>query len=194
MMHKDKIVIAGIINGDERILKGFYKDHIRYIQGYILKNSGNAEDVEDVFQDALVILYQKLRAGLVEKKSSVKTYFYSICKNLWRNRLRKKRELTIDECRMDVREGMHESIIKDIESNEREHLYRKHFQKLSVDNKDVLHHFFDGKSIRDIAEIMGYTEKYTRKKKFEAKRQLVTMIEEDPIYEELKEATSILEY
>ncbi len=193
-MHRDQIVIAGIINGDERILKGFYKDHIRYIKGYILKNSGNSEDVEDVFQDALVILYQKLRAGLFERRSSVRTYFYSICKNLWRNRLRKMRELTMDDCQIDFREGIHESVIKEIENSEREHLYRKYFQKLSGENKDLLDHFFDGKSLRDISEIMGYTERYTRKKKFEAKRQLITMIEKDPIYKELKATNSILEY
>ena len=45
------MLINGIIKGDTLTLKNFYKDTMVYIQRYILENSGNTEDVEDVFQD-----------------------------------------------------------------------------------------------------------------------------------------------
>ena len=32
---------------------------------------------------------------------------------------------------------------------------------------------------------MGYSERYTRKKKFECKKRLIEMITNDPIYQEL---------
>lgn len=186
MINNDQVIIAGIINGNERILTCFYKENIRYVQGYILRNSGNPEDVEDVFQDALVVLYQKLRSGLLELSVPVKTYFYGICKNLWRNRLKKKEKLIIDDGQNRFEEGTNDPLLVDIEDQEREHLYRKHFQKLSTDNKKLLYLYFEGRSMREISKITGYSEGYTRKKKFEAKKQLLKMIEKDPMYHELR--------
>ncbi len=186
MMDQDQVLIAGIIDGDQRILTRFYKENVRYIQGFILRNYGNPEDVEDVFQDALVVLYQKLKSGLLQLKVPVRTYFYGICKNLWRNRLRKRERFIVEERENEAEEDTNDSITKSIENQEREHLYRKHFQKLSTDNRQLLDLFFEGRSTKEISKITGYTEGYTRKKKFDAKRQLLKMIEQDPLYAELR--------
>ena len=182
--NKEQRIINGIINGDERILQKFYLENIRYIQGYILRNQGNIEDVEDIFQDALVVLYQKLRSDLFEINAPIKTYFYGICKNMWCNRLRKKEKLIIDDEQTYIKEEINDSSV--YENQEREHLYKKHFQNLSLDNKKVLLLFFEGKSMREISDITGYTEGYTRKKKFTAKKKLIEMIEQDPLYHELR--------
>ncbi|WP_299312766.1 RNA polymerase sigma factor [uncultured Aquimarina sp.] len=182
----DQAIISGIIKGDERILKVFYRDNIRYIQGYILRNDGTMQDVEDIFQDALVVLYQKLKSGALEIHVPVKTYFYGICKNTWRSRLRKKQKTTTDDDLIINKEIVVDYITTEIENKEREHLYRKHFQKLSNDNKNLMLLYFEGKSAKEISKITGYTEGYTRKKKFDVKKQLLTMIEKDPLYDELR--------
>ncbi|WP_062052629.1 RNA polymerase sigma factor [Aquimarina longa] len=187
MKSKDQVIIAGIIEGNERILTCFYKENIKYIEGYILRNCGNTEDVEDIFQDALVLLYQKLRSGLLELRVPVRTYFYGICKNLWRNRLRKKKKLIIGDEHHFLEEEANDSIIIDIENQEREHLYRKYFQKLDTKSKKLLCLVFERKSMREISKITGYSEGYARKKKFEAKKELLRMIEEDPVYKELRD-------
>ena len=167
-MKEDQVIITGIIDGDQKILTYFYKENIRYIQRYILHNYGNPEDVEDVFQDALLVLYQKLRSSLSELRVPVRAYFYGICKNLWRNRLRKKKKLILEDEHYHFEAETNDSILTDIENQDREHLYKKHFQKLSTTNKKLLSLFFEGKSMREISELMGYSEKYANKKKFEA--------------------------
>ena len=186
MMNQDQTIITGIIQGDERILNCFYKENIRYVQGYILRNYGNAEDVEDIFQDALVVLYQKLKAGLLEIRVPVRTYFYGICKNLWRNRLRKLKRSVVNHAHYRFDEEVDEIGYEDIENQERELLYRKHFQNLSADHRELLGLVFEGKSMKEISQIKGYSVGYTRKKKFLAKKKLLSMIEEDPMYNELR--------
>lgn len=186
MMHKDQVLIAGIIEGNEKILTHFYKENAAYVQGYILHNYGNPEDVEDIFQDALVVLYQKLGSDLFELRGSLKVYFFGICKNLWRARLRKMDRLIIDDGQNRFEEGTIDSLPTDLEDQERQYLYKKYFHKLSSDKKKLLYLFFEGRSIKEISEITGYTEGYTRKKKFEAKKQLIHMIEKDPMYKELR--------
>ena len=182
---QDRKILEGIAKGDQEILKGFYKKNLPYIQRYILQNSGNHEDVEDVFQDALVLMYQKVKTGSLELQSSLNTYFYAICKNIWRNRLRKHKKLVVIENTPDT-EDIDSSVIQEIENKEREHVYRKYFVKLSDTCKKILSLVFDGNSMRDIAQLTGYSEAYTRKKKFECKKSLIQMIEKDPIFQELK--------
>jgi len=185
MKSNDQRIITGIINGDEKVLNQFYRENIRYIQGYILRNYGNAQDVEDVFQDAMVVLYQKLKSGVLEIRVPITTYFYGICKNTWRNRRRKNKRLVIEE-EFEVYESTSYDIsLEEIEHKEKEHLYRKHFQNLSTDHRKILCLFFEGKSMKEISLIIGCTEGYTRKKKFMAKKKLIKMIEEDPCFGEL---------
>ncbi|MFC5048430.1 RNA polymerase sigma factor [Aquimarina hainanensis] len=183
-MEKDQVIITGIINGNEKILTRFYDENIRYIQGYVLRNHGKPEDVEDVFQDALMVLYQKLNSGIFELTGSIRTYFYGICKNIWRNQLRRKPIFTDGKHMLE--ETTYDSLLADIENQEREQFYKKYFQQLSTDNKQLLYLFFEGKSMKEIAQITGYSEIYTRKKKFLAKKKLLEMMEQDPLYNELR--------
>ncbi len=182
----DQKIIEGIVAGDEAVFKAFYKKNRKYIRQYILKNSGNEDDVEDVFQDAVVFIYQKLKAGSLELRSPLSTYFYGVSKNIWRNRLRKNRKLVVTEEIPEDTAIVEASILEEIEDREREHVYRKHFVNLSDTCREVLQLLFLGKSMKEIAEITGYAEGYTRKKKFECKKHLIEMIEQDPIYQELK--------
>ncbi|MDY8138476.1 sigma-70 family RNA polymerase sigma factor [Aquimarina sp. 2201CG5-10] len=183
---EDQEIIEGIVNGDELIIKDFYKNNLHYISSYILQNSGREEDVEDVFQDALVFMYQKLRSGSLEiDGSTLKTYFYAVCKNIWRNRLRKNKKLTFKEDMLTIVESIEDSIIEEIENKEREHLFRKCFLKLNDTCRVVLSLVFEGKSMKEISEKTGYSEGYTRKKKFECKKSLIEMIEKDPMYIEV---------
>ncbi len=182
---EDHKILEGIIAGDEVIITTFYKQNLQYVRQYILQNSGNEADVEDVFQDALVLVYQKSKSGSLVLYSSLRTYFFGVCKNIWRNRLRKNKKMVITEEIPDNAESIPPEVIEYITQNEREHVYRKHFLNLSTNCREVLRLLFEGKSMREIANITGYSEGYTRKKKFECKRSLIEMIEKDPIYQEL---------
>lgn len=178
-------IIEGIIAGDESILKTFYKKNYAYIRGYVLQNSGNDADAEDIFQDALVLIYQRLSAGNLEFNSSLRTYFYGVCKNMWRNRLRKKKKLVVDDIIIQDSDEVDVSTLKEIEDKEKERLYRKYFFKLSDTCKEVLELIFAGRKMKEVANITGYSEGYARKKKFDCKRVLIEMIENDPMYKEL---------
>lgn len=184
-MIKDQNIIDGIVSGDELIIKEFYRQHLPYIRTYIIKNSGNQLDVEDIFQDAMIILYQKLKTDTLTIETSLSAYFKGVCKNIWRNRLRKNQKIIFDE--HQVQKSKEKNMIDmEIEQTEKENLYRKYFFKLSQSSKEVLKLFCEGKSMNEISEITGYSKEYTRKKKFEAKKSLIAMIEQDPIHRELK--------
>ncbi|EZH74783.1 hypothetical protein ATO12_08565 [Aquimarina atlantica] len=183
---KDQEILRGILAGDRAVIKTFYKENFNYIRGYVVQNSGSKEDVEDVFQDALMILYEKLESGPLELHASLRTYFFAICKNLWKKRLRKKSKVFTTDTVFEISEELDDDILQRIENQDREHIYHKYFLQLSATCQKLLSLVFEEKSMRQIAEKTGYSEGYARKKKFECKKHLMDRIESDPAYKELR--------
>jgi len=182
---KSKKIIQGIIVGDEVILKAFYKKNLPLVHKYILQHKGRPEDVEDVFQDSLVLVYHKLRNGSLQINTSIHSYFIEVCKNKWRNQVRKQQRMRYDDLLIEREPDTKESIINTLTQEDKEQLYRKHLAVLKEDHKNILQLFLEGKSMREIANITGYTEGYTRKKKFMIKQCLLGTIKKDAAYWEL---------
>ncbi len=98
----DKEIIAAFAQADEKsqnlAIKYMYVDYFPVILNYINNNNGTEEDAADIFQDALLVFYHKSRKKDFELKCTVKTYLYSICKNMWLYRLRsRKKEIRMNE-------------------------------------------------------------------------------------------------
>jgi RNA polymerase sigma factor, sigma-70 family len=77
--------------------KYLFRNYFPSIRNYITTNHGTIDDAEDIFQDGLIVLYKKVRDENFELTSALKTYVYSICKYIWFNRVRKKKEVELEE-------------------------------------------------------------------------------------------------
>ena len=80
-------LLNGLAEGDNRTIEIIYKDHYNMIQSLIINNNGSADDAKDIFQEALIVLYEKVRSGSFELNCQLKTYLYSVSKRLWLKRL-----------------------------------------------------------------------------------------------------------
>ncbi|WP_160114602.1 RNA polymerase sigma factor [Aquimarina sp. AU474] len=183
---KEKEIINGIISGNEVILKLFYRKHLPYIRSYVLKHGGTAEDAEDIFQDALILIYSKLRSNEIEITTSLSAYFSGICKNLWRNQARKDRRWIMADLLTDPKDEQI-TVCEQLTQKDRKHLFYSYFTTLQESTKQLWQLIFDEKSTEEIVETMGYTKKYVRKKKCETKKKLIQHISTDPRYSELIE-------
>ena len=71
-------------------IKG-YRDHLQenynMVQSLIINNSGSTDDAKDIFQEAMIVLYEKVRSGTFELNCLIKTYVYSVSRRLWLKRL-----------------------------------------------------------------------------------------------------------
>ena len=127
-----KDYIKGILKGDNHLIREIYELYSKPILHLIQSNSGNEEDAKDVFQEGLMLVYQKAQQPDFQLTSSFFTYFYAICRFIWMNRLRKKSssEVTLNE---DITSTLSDTSISEIEKNERFVLYRKKFLLLGAD-------------------------------------------------------------
>jgi len=175
----DDELIAGIRNHDNDVLRYIYKKYFEIIRNFIRKNNGNEEDAQDIFQEAIIILYKKIKDDQLVLTCSFGTFMFSICKLLWLKQLEKRRIRGEDFPENDMSEFV--SIIgSNIESNDEYKLYQYHFSRLNKDCQRVLRLFLEKVPLKEIAEIMGYkTEQYAKKRKFECKEKLIENIKND---------------
>lgn len=58
---------------------------VRFVQ----KNKGSFDDAGDVFQEALIVIYQKALNSDFVLNCQFKTYLYSVCRRLWLKKLQR---------------------------------------------------------------------------------------------------------
>jgi RNA polymerase sigma factor (sigma-70 family) len=64
------------------------------IRNLVEKNSGTADDASDLFQEVLIIIYEKVLDNRLRLTCSLKTYIYSIARNQWLNKLKAQKRYT----------------------------------------------------------------------------------------------------
>ena len=167
---KDSEVLAKISGGDESALDFLYKKYYRMMTKLVITNSGTEDEARDIYQDALIVFWEKARSGNLVMTSKISTFIYSICLNLWRKELERKSRLSNEE-KDDVE-------FQDIESEERDRIIRDCINELGDTCRRILmYYYFDGLSMSEIAEKLGYANTDTAKtKKYKCKKRLDELV------------------
>jgi len=162
----DKEVIEGIKRADEKMLDYLYKKNYKMMVNMIVKNNGTEEEAKDVYQDALIVLWQKILSTDFVLSSKLSTFLYSVCQNLWRKELDRKSKLS--------NEPVERGEINDIDKIERIEIINKCINDLGETCRKILtYYYFDNLSMNDIAEKMGFANADTAKtKKYKCKIEL----------------------
>lgn len=179
-------LIRGIRTSDRGTLTYVYGSWFPMISDFIRKNAGTEEDARDIFQEGMLVLFDKVQESEVEWKSTLKTFLFAVCRNKWLMVLRKKKSQNtmID---LESISEMESQVAVDIEKSERYKLMRKGFDKLGIECQQVLNLFFDGHSMKEIGEKLSLTPAYAKKKKFICQKKLIDLVSTDPSFQELYE-------
>jgi len=167
---KDSEVFEQICRGDEKALEYLYKKYYKMMTKIVLSNSGSEDEAKDIYQDALVVFWQKATSGNLVLTSKMSTYIYSICLNLWRKELDRKKRFANEE--------KDSSVYGNEDKIEREKIINECIQQLGETCKKVLmYYYFDGLSMQDIADKLGFANTNTAKtKKYKCKLKLDELV------------------
>ena len=104
MKKEDRIIIHAFGNGTQKEVNQaidlIYKQYFDVIRILVVNNSGGISDAEDIFQETLIVFYRNVQKEKFKGNSSIKTYLYSIARNLWFNKIKsskKGRKFDIEE-------------------------------------------------------------------------------------------------
>ena len=120
----DKWILSHLKSCDnrsnERAYTAVYSQYYARIENFIVQNSGNQEDAADVFQDAILVLLDKVKTKNDEMRSSIYTFLYSVSRNIWFNRLKRKQTFDniIKENKIENLEEVSYEILEDEEYGE----------------------------------------------------------------------------
>jgi len=167
---KENEIFDNICKGDEKALELIYQKYYRMMTKMVITNSGTEQEAKDIYQDALVVFWQKAVSGKLVLTSKISTYIYSICQNLWRKELERKKRLSSEE-KDSIEFPQHDK-------EERARLINKCISQMGDTCKKVLmYYYFDGLSMQDIADKLGFANTNTAKtKKYKCKQKLDELV------------------
>ena len=137
-----------------------YKFYYPSVKNFITKNSGSEEDAQDIFQETILVLLEKLSKGDFNLTSSLKTYIFAISSNLWLKKLRDSKRITKNA------PDIYEKYLTDYdeaEPNSETHKNKlaKVFSAITSKCITLLKAiFYDEKNIDTITKDFGYTNKH----------------------------------
>jgi RNA polymerase sigma factor (sigma-70 family) len=178
-------IIRGIAKRKERIINHVYQTCYPDIRKLVLTNGGNQHDAEDMFQEAMLIIYQKITEHGLELTCKFKTYLYSVCRFLWLQELEKRKS---NKKRRDhVEKVIDENDRRNAREDEKLRIYETHFRELSKECQKVLNMYFQKASMEEICVVMGYKNvQIAKDKKYRCKKTLMTRIHNNPEFKRLQ--------
>ena len=154
----EKALLQGLARSDKKAIESIYKENYNMVQSLIINNSGSTDDAKDIFQEAMIVLYEKVRSGTFELNCLIKTYVYSVSRRLWLKRLQQMNRY------VPAMENLQDtvSVDEDVEENERINsefqAMEKAINSLGEPCKSLLEaYYLEKKSMVEIALFFGYT-------------------------------------
>lgn len=154
----EQLLLQGLAANDKKAVETIYRENYLTIQSFIVKNNGYPDDARDIFQEAMIVLYEKVSSGSFELTCQIKTYLYSVCRRLWLKRLQQMQRYnpsaeSVDEVvpveeELDIHEKRNADLI----------VMENALNKIGEPCKSLLEaYYLQKKSMPEIADFFGYT-------------------------------------
>jgi RNA polymerase sigma factor (sigma-70 family) len=181
--HQDQQYITALVNNDTTLINELYVKYASKIKAMVLKNNGTESDAGDVFQEALLAIYQRAKTTNFVLTCPLDAYLYMICKNRWINELHKKstKKVTfIDEDGYTLKEDVFNDAAIVQNQYERINLLQDKFKELGDGCKELLELSWSGLAMDEVAKKLRNSYGYIRKKKSECMAKLIALVKTSP--------------
>ena len=91
-LEQDLLLIKGIAAEDKGSVEQLYREYYNMVQTMVLSNNGSKDDAADLFQETVIVLYEKVKTGNFELQCLLKTFIYSVARRLWLKKLQQQQK------------------------------------------------------------------------------------------------------
>lgn len=81
--YSDQDIIKCLKNRESYVVRYLYDRYLPMIRLMVYQKGGTSEDAKDLFQNALIIMVEKMDNNDFVLTCKFKTFFYSVSVNLW---------------------------------------------------------------------------------------------------------------
>lgn len=154
----EQALLKGLAENNSKAIETIYKENFNMVQALVLNNNGSYDEARDIFQEAMITLYEKVQTDSFVLTCKINTYMYSVCKRLWLKRLQQLGRYS------NQMEGFEETVQveEDIENRERKNsdfaMMEKALNHIGEPCRSLLESFYIKKmGMQDLAKQFGYT-------------------------------------
>ncbi len=190
IVHPDQKYIDGLISNDSALQQEIYEKFSGDIKWMVLRNNGSEADAGDLFQEALVFIYKKIKSNKFILTCPFGAFMYLVCKNKWLNELtrRKRAEVTFKEIKKytNISEDSFHLADEIYLQQARIDMLMGKLSEMDEVCKKILCLSWSGKTMVQVAEALNLSYGYVRKKKCKCMAELAISIKESAEYDSLK--------
>jgi RNA polymerase sigma factor (sigma-70 family) len=151
-------LLEGLALNKREAIETIYKQHYNMVQALILSNSGYPDDARDIFQEAMIVLYEKVTSGTFELNCQLKTYLYSVCRRLWLKRLGQLQRSFAEVEGLQDTVPVEDELERHEQRNQDFQVMEQSLNSLGEPCRSLLKaYYLDTKSMVEIAADFGYT-------------------------------------
>lgn len=156
--YSDEVLLDGIRNGDTDAIQTLYDEYFPMILHLIATNNGDEDEAKDIFQEAVMVLYDRAQDAEFVLSSKLKTFLYAICRRLW------LKQLTSHQRSFQDVLGYADSILEDNDlathqkADDDFEIMNEALLKLGEPCKTIITDFYiSNMSMQEICDKFGYT-------------------------------------
>ncbi len=156
----DSALVYDLRKGGEEAFQYCYTEFLPLVRNWFKTQKVAQVEADDLFQEALLVVYDNVRKSDFQLQSKLSTYILSICKYMWYNRSRKLSAMKTDNYGEEV------EVLKWVEQDmeffqqQEEHYLKlqEALDELGEPCKGLLEAYYvQDLSMKEISEMMEYT-------------------------------------
>ena len=157
-LEQDLILLEGVAADDKRSIEQLYRQHYLMIQSLVLANAGSKDDAADLFQETIIVLYQKVKTGDFELQCLLKTFLYSVARRLWLKKLQQQQRYTSQPDGLEETIPVEHEIESHLKLQNDFYIMESAMNKVGEPCKSLLQaYYLQKKHMNVIAQEFGYT-------------------------------------
>jgi RNA polymerase sigma factor (sigma-70 family) len=182
--HPDQQYVEALLANDSILINEIYRKFAPKMIAYVRNNSGDETVARDIIQETLITIYDQAKTKGLKLTCPFDAYFFLICKRKWLNSLKKSgnKEVTIEEERLYISDDTDDQVAKTQKFEEQQELYLNVLSKMGDTCKRIITLGFSTMSMQEVADQLGVTYAYARKKKSLCISKLTQLIKESSQY------------
>lgn len=187
-MHADQKYIDALLTHDQRLISEIYQRFSPNMKAYLLSRGSNEEDAGDVFQEALIDIYKLANDKQFVLTCPFEAFLLLVCKRKFFNKTKKASLKVVTNGEEDA----YTNIPGDANASAGEHVNQLGREELvmSILNqmgncKEVILKSLLKKPQEEVAEEMGMTYAYFRKRKSNCMGELAELVRNNPKFKNL---------
>ena len=171
----DEVLIRRIANGDQLAMRTLFARHRLAVYRWLLRLVDDEALADDLLSDVFLDVWRK--ASSFERRSLVSTWLLAIARHKALSARRRRTDVELNNDLASTVADPADSPELVLERKNREELLRHSLARLSPEHGEVIDlTYYHGKSIKEIADIIGINEATVKSRTFYARKKLAQLV------------------